>query len=64
MARWGFVPSWSGDLSLGAGMINALAETLDQKPVYRTVLTRNAVWCRQAVFMNARRKVPRASRRK
>jgi putative SOS response-associated peptidase YedK len=37
MARWGLVPSWSRDLSLGAGMINALAETLDQKPAYRTV---------------------------
>ncbi len=37
MARWGLVPSWSRDLSLGAGMINAPAETLDQKPAYRTV---------------------------
>jgi SOS response associated peptidase (SRAP) len=37
VARWGLVPSWSRDLSLGAGMINAPAETLDQKPAYRTV---------------------------
>jgi putative SOS response-associated peptidase YedK len=37
MARWGLVPSWSRDLSLGAGMINAPAETLDQKPAYRKV---------------------------
>jgi putative SOS response-associated peptidase YedK len=36
MARWGFVPSWSRDLSLGAGMINAPAETLEQKSAYRT----------------------------
>src|ERR1700739_2358778 len=35
MARWGLVPSWSRDLSPGAGMINAPAETLDEKPAYR-----------------------------
>jgi putative SOS response-associated peptidase YedK len=37
MAQWGLVPSWSRDLSLGTGMINAPAETLDQKPAYRAV---------------------------
>jgi len=36
MARWGLVPSWSRDLSLGVGMINAPVETLDEKPAYRT----------------------------
>jgi putative SOS response-associated peptidase YedK len=36
MARWGLVPAWSRDLSPGAGMINAPAETLDDKPAYRT----------------------------
>ena len=35
MARWGLVPSWSRDLSLGSGMINAPAETLEEKPAYR-----------------------------
>ncbi len=35
MARWGLVPSWSRDLSLGGGMINAPAETLEEKPAYR-----------------------------
>jgi len=29
------VPSWSRDLSPGAGMINAPAETLEEKPAYR-----------------------------
>ncbi|TMJ44680.1 MAG: SOS response-associated peptidase, partial [Alphaproteobacteria bacterium] len=32
MARWGLVPAWSRDLSPGAGMINAPAETLEDKP--------------------------------
>lgn len=35
-ARWGLVPSWSRDLSLGARMINALAEEIDDKPVFRS----------------------------
>jgi putative SOS response-associated peptidase YedK len=36
MARWGLVPPWSRDLSLGAGMIEAPAETIEEKPAYRT----------------------------
>ena len=35
VARWGLVPSWSRDLSPGAGMINAPAEMLEEKPAYR-----------------------------
>jgi putative SOS response-associated peptidase YedK len=35
VARWGLVPAWSRDLSLGAGMVNAPAETLEAKPAYR-----------------------------
>ena len=37
VARWGLVPSWSRDLSPAAGMINAPAETLEEKPAYRKV---------------------------
>ena len=35
VARWGLVPAWSRDLSLGAGMANAPAETLEAKPAFR-----------------------------
>ena len=35
VARWGLVPTWSRDLSPGAGMINAPAETIEEKPAYR-----------------------------
>src|ERR1700739_433208 len=35
MARWGLVPAWSRDLSVGAGMIIAPADTLEAKPAYR-----------------------------
>ena len=38
VARWGLVPAWSRDLSLGAGMVNAPAETLEAKPAYRVAL--------------------------
>ena len=62
MARWGLVPSWSRDLSLGVGMINAPVETLDEKPAYRTAFAASGVLCRQAVFMNGRTKASRTSR--
>ncbi|MEV6008759.1 SOS response-associated peptidase [Streptomyces sp. NPDC051976] len=34
-ARWGLVPSWAKDLSIGAKMINARVETVHDKPAYR-----------------------------
>src|SRR4051794_2234295 len=33
--RWGLVPSWSKDLSIGARMINARAETVATLPAFR-----------------------------
>jgi putative SOS response-associated peptidase YedK len=36
LARWGLVPSWSRDLSLGARMFNAPAEEIEEKPVFRS----------------------------
>jgi putative SOS response-associated peptidase YedK len=35
-SRWGFVPSWSKDLSSGYKMINAKAETLAEKRSFKT----------------------------
>jgi putative SOS response-associated peptidase YedK len=35
MLRWGLVPSWAKDPSIGNRMINARAETVAQKPSYR-----------------------------
>ena len=34
--RWGLVPSWSKDDKSGAAMINAKAETVAEKPAYRS----------------------------
>lgn len=39
--RWGLVPRWAKDPSIGARMINARAETLAEKPSFRTALRRH-----------------------
>ena len=36
--RWGLIPSWAKDASIGARMINARSETLAEKPSFRRVL--------------------------
>lgn len=38
--RWGLVPSWAKDLSIGNRMINARAETITEKPAFRPALRR------------------------
>ena len=39
--RWGLVPSWAKDPKIGFKMINARAETVAEKPAYRTLLRRS-----------------------
>lgn len=36
--RWGMIPSWAKDASIGNRMINARAETLVEKPAFREAL--------------------------
>jgi len=36
--RWGLVPSWAKDESIGARMINARAETVAEKPSFRSAI--------------------------
>jgi putative SOS response-associated peptidase YedK len=38
--RWGLVPGWAKDVSIGNRMINARAETLAEKPSYRRAFQR------------------------
>lgn len=40
MARWGLIPGWSKDPSIGAKMINARSETVREKPSFRTAFKR------------------------
>lgn len=35
MLRWGLIPSWSKDASMGAKMINARSETVAEKPSFK-----------------------------
>lgn len=39
MLRWGLIPFWAKDPSIGYKMINARSETLDEKPSFRRLLT-------------------------
>lgn len=36
--RWGLIPPWAKDISIGSKMINARAETLTEKPSFRAPL--------------------------
>ena len=38
--HWGLIPAWAKDKSLGHRMINARAETLAERPAFRTALKR------------------------
>ena len=38
--RWGLIPSWAKDKSIGGRMINARAETVAEKPSFRNALRR------------------------
>jgi putative SOS response-associated peptidase YedK len=40
LLRWGLVPRWAKDLKVGYRMINARAETLEQRPAYRGLVRR------------------------
>jgi putative SOS response-associated peptidase YedK len=40
VVKWGLVPSWAKDPSIGSRMINARAETVDAKPAYRKAFAR------------------------
>lgn len=40
LMHWGLVPSWAKDIKIGASMINARAETLAEKPAFRSAFAR------------------------
>jgi putative SOS response-associated peptidase YedK len=40
MMKWGLVPSWAKDTRIGTQMINARAETVAEKPSFRSAFTR------------------------
>lgn len=40
LMRWGLIPSWAKDPSIGSRMINARSETVAEKPSFRTAFAR------------------------
>lgn len=40
LMRWGLVPFWAKDIKIGFSTINAMAETVDKKPVFREAFRR------------------------
>jgi putative SOS response-associated peptidase YedK len=40
LMRWGLAPYWAKDLKIGFSTINAMAETVDTKPVFREAFKR------------------------
>ncbi len=40
MFRWGLIPSWAKDPAIGSRLINARAETLHEKPAFRSPFAR------------------------
>jgi putative SOS response-associated peptidase YedK len=45
LLRWGLVPRWAKDLKVGYKMINARAETLDERPAYRGLVRHSRHRC-------------------
>ena len=41
LMRWGLVPAWAKDAKAGFKAINARAETLNQKPMFKELLKKN-----------------------
>lgn len=40
-ARWGLVPSWAKDVSIGSRAFNARAEEVEDKPLFRNALIKH-----------------------
>jgi putative SOS response-associated peptidase YedK len=39
--KWGLIPSWSKDESIGSKMINARSETIQEKPSFQNLINQN-----------------------
>jgi putative SOS response-associated peptidase YedK len=62
MVRWGLVPFWADDLSIGNRLINARCETVHTLRAFREAYRDGAAWCQPMDFSNGRSKASCASR--
>lgn len=53
--RWGLVPFWAKDISVGTKMINAKAETILEKPAFRNAIKSRRCLVPADSFMNGSR---------
>ena len=60
--RWGLIPSWAKDMSIGNKMINARAEGITEKPAYRTAVTRRRCLIPADAFYEWQRRTGRDGR--
>src|SRR6202022_1161126 len=56
---WGLVPYWAKDIKIGFSTINAMAETIDTKPVFREEFQRRRCIVPAANFYEGRKLGPR-----
>ncbi len=59
--RWGLVPSWASDPTIGNRMINARAETAAEKPAFRKAFLRRRCLVPMSAFYEWRRGGPRGA---
>jgi len=50
--KWGLVPSWAKDASIGAKLINARSETVEEKPSFRDAFKNGGALSPPTPFMN------------
>ena len=60
--RWGLVPSWAKDASVGNRMINARAEGITEKPAYRRAVARRRCLIPADAFYEWQRRTGREGR--
>ena len=60
LLRWGLVPHWAEDPALGAKLINARAETVAEKPAFRSSFARRRCLVVADGFYEWERRGPRA----
>ena len=64
LLRWGLIPPWAKDPAIGNRLINARAETLAEKPAFRTALRRRRCLILADGFYEWRQEPPPDNRHK